>query len=133
MRQLDHWIQCKDENTPFQDQFGNSFNLLLQGSRDGFTPADFHRLCDNKGATISVIKVKETGQLIGSHGPFGGLRYGPEFGWYNLHTESNDFQNAPGCYCVNNAEYEHAIMPNSENGKVDFFVEEYEVFQIRKL
>ncbi|KAG9297876.1 hypothetical protein G9A89_000638 [Geosiphon pyriformis] len=123
-------------------------------------------------ATISVIKVKETSQLIGgynpeswhsfhdyldgkrsfifslgdskpknaklskfigSHRPFGGLCYEPEFGWYNLHMESNDFQNAPGCYCENNAEYEHAIMPNSENGKVDFFVKKYEVFQIRKL
>ncbi|KAG9295685.1 hypothetical protein G9A89_003003 [Geosiphon pyriformis] len=69
MRQLDHWIQGKDENTPFQSQLGNSFNLLLRGSRDGFTPADFHRLCDDKGATMSVIKVKETGQLIGGYNP----------------------------------------------------------------
>ncbi|KAG9300204.1 hypothetical protein G9A89_002650 [Geosiphon pyriformis] len=41
--------------------------LLLRGSRDGFSPADFHRLCDNKGATVSVIKVKGTGQLIGGY------------------------------------------------------------------
>ncbi|KAG9304868.1 hypothetical protein G9A89_010730 [Geosiphon pyriformis] len=51
---LDHWIQGKNENTPFEDQLGDDFKLLLRGSRDGFTPADFHRLCDNKGATVSV-------------------------------------------------------------------------------
>ncbi|KAG9286310.1 hypothetical protein G9A89_014297 [Geosiphon pyriformis] len=62
IRQLDHWIQGNDENTPFEDQFGNDLNY-------GFTPADFHRLCDNKGATVSVIKVKGTGQLIGGYNP----------------------------------------------------------------
>ncbi|KAG9293401.1 hypothetical protein G9A89_006686 [Geosiphon pyriformis] len=69
IKQLDHWIQGKDENTPFEDQLGNDFKLLLRGSRNGFTPADFHRLCDNKGATVSVIKVKGTGHLIGGYNP----------------------------------------------------------------
>ncbi|KAG9294310.1 hypothetical protein G9A89_001815 [Geosiphon pyriformis] len=69
IRQLDDWIQGKDENTPFEDQLGNDFKLLLRGSRDGFSPADFHRLCDNKGSTVSVIKVKGTGQLIGGYTP----------------------------------------------------------------
>ncbi|KAG9297438.1 hypothetical protein G9A89_020839 [Geosiphon pyriformis] len=66
---FDHWIQGKDKNTPFEDRLGNDFQLLLRGSQDGFTPADFHRLCDNKGATVSVIKVKGTGQLIGGYNP----------------------------------------------------------------
>ncbi|KAG9289080.1 hypothetical protein G9A89_022389 [Geosiphon pyriformis] len=69
IKQLDHWIQGKEENTPFEDQRENDFKLLFRGSRDGFTPADFHRLCDNKGATISVFKVKGTGQLIGGYNP----------------------------------------------------------------
>ena len=32
------------------------FELLYRGSRDGITAADFHRLCDGKSDTISVIK-----------------------------------------------------------------------------
>ncbi|KAG9295682.1 hypothetical protein G9A89_003000 [Geosiphon pyriformis] len=171
MRQLDHWIQGKDENTPFQNQLGNSFNLLLRGSRDGFTPADFHRLCDDKGATICVIKVKETGQLIGGYnpefwhsggdwldgkgsfifslgdgkaenaklskfigenGPYGVLGHGSDFGNNSIEMASNDFQNSPGCSCQKDSSYEHVIMPGSEDEKVDFFVEEYEVFQIIK-
>ncbi|KAG9297877.1 hypothetical protein G9A89_000639, partial [Geosiphon pyriformis] len=69
VKQLDHWIQGKDKNTPFEDQFGSDFKLLLRGSRDRFTPADFHRLCDDKGATVSIIKVKGIGQLIGGYSP----------------------------------------------------------------
>ncbi|KAG9299151.1 hypothetical protein G9A89_002522 [Geosiphon pyriformis] len=69
IQQLDHWIQGKDDNTPFGNQLENNFKLLLRGSRDGFTPADFHRLCDDKGATVSVIKVKGTGQIIGDFNP----------------------------------------------------------------
>ncbi|KAG9306453.1 hypothetical protein G9A89_003563 [Geosiphon pyriformis] len=170
VRQLDHWIQGKDKNAPFESQLGNNFDLLLRGSRDGFTPADFHRLCDDKGATVSVIKVKETGQLIGGYnpqswssrgmwlngkgsfifslgdgkaentklskfvsekGPYNDPMRGPEFGEHSIVMNSEDFQNSPGCSCRKDSSYEHAIMPNSETEKVDFFVEEYEVFQIR--
>src|SRR5438309_5894336 len=47
----------------------HEYKLLLRGSRDGFTPSDFHRLCDNKGPTVTIIKVKNTGQLIGGYNP----------------------------------------------------------------
>ncbi|KAG9305339.1 hypothetical protein G9A89_007834 [Geosiphon pyriformis] len=67
IKQLDNWIQGKDENIRSEYQVRNDFKLLLRGSRDGFTPANFHQLCDNKGATVSVIKVKGTGQLIGGY------------------------------------------------------------------
>ncbi|KAG9292503.1 hypothetical protein G9A89_001576 [Geosiphon pyriformis] len=161
IKQLDNWIQGKDENTPSEYQVRNDFKLLLRGSRDGFTPADFHRLCDNKGATISVIKGKETGQLIGGYspqswhsrnkqldgkgsfifslgdskagnaklgkfvgerGPYGGLNLGPHFGRFNIGLYGNDQR----CRCKKTTDYD-AIMP-----EVDFFVEEYEVFQIIK-
>ncbi|KAG9294318.1 hypothetical protein G9A89_001823 [Geosiphon pyriformis] len=171
IKKLDNWVQGKDENTPFEDQLGNDFKLLLRGSRDGFTPADFHRLCDNKGSTVSVIKVKGTGQLIGGYtpqpwhsrneylngeksfifsfgdgqvrnaklskfvsgfGPFGGLKYGPYFGNGNIGLYGKDFKNCPGSFCQKEKSYEHAIMPGSENQQVNFFAEEYEVFQIIK-
>ncbi|KAG9306033.1 hypothetical protein G9A89_020228 [Geosiphon pyriformis] len=68
---LHHYLVpgSKDENTPVEDQLRNDFQLLLRGSQDGFTPADFHRLCGDKGATVSVIKVKGTGQVIGGYNP----------------------------------------------------------------
>ncbi|CAG8515800.1 4914_t:CDS:2 [Paraglomus brasilianum] len=45
------------------------FRLLLRGSRDGFTPSVFHTLCDQKGATITLIKVNGTDELIGGYNP----------------------------------------------------------------
>jgi hypothetical protein len=40
---------------------------LYRGSEDGFMAKDFHRLCDNKEATISLFKVHETGDCIGGY------------------------------------------------------------------
>jgi hypothetical protein len=40
----------------------------LSFCRDGFTPADFHKCCDNKGATLAVIQSKD-GYLFGGYTP----------------------------------------------------------------
>src|SRR4051794_35620954 len=45
------------------------FELLLRGSRDGFTPKTFHKLCDNKHNTIIFIKVKGTEEILGGYNP----------------------------------------------------------------
>jgi len=34
-------------------------SLLYRASSDGYTPADFHRCCDNKGPTLVLIKSGE--------------------------------------------------------------------------
>ncbi|GES93658.1 hypothetical protein GLOIN_2v1773702 [Rhizophagus clarus] len=43
--------------------------LLIRGSRDGFTPKKFHTLCDNKPNTVTFIKVKGTEEIIGGYNP----------------------------------------------------------------
>src|SRR5205823_14422093 len=45
------------------------FNLLYRASRDGNTAAAFHSKCDNKGATIVVIKIKNSEQIVGGYNP----------------------------------------------------------------
>ncbi|CAG8806931.1 14398_t:CDS:2, partial [Gigaspora rosea] len=45
------------------------FKLLLRGSRDGFTPADFHKMCDGKGATLTVLRVKHENEILGGYNP----------------------------------------------------------------
>src|SRR5207249_996038 len=45
------------------------FQLLLRGSRDGFTPKTFHTLCDGKSITVTFIKVKETEEILGGYNP----------------------------------------------------------------
>ena len=66
MMQITAWI--KDQDPSFMAAKPR-FNLLFRGSRDGFTPEDFHRLCDNKGPTVTIIKVKGNGKLIGGYSP----------------------------------------------------------------
>ncbi|RIB08682.1 hypothetical protein C2G38_2044941 [Gigaspora rosea] len=45
------------------------FNLLLRGTRDGFTPETFHRLCDNIPGTVVIIKVNGTNKILGRYNP----------------------------------------------------------------
>uniref|UniRef100_A0A1D1Y373 BTB/POZ domain-containing protein 9 n=1 Tax=Anthurium amnicola TaxID=1678845 RepID=A0A1D1Y373_9ARAE len=45
------------------------FKLLLRGSRDGFTPKKFHTLCDNIPYTVTLIKIKDTDEIIGGYNP----------------------------------------------------------------
>ncbi|RIB04417.1 hypothetical protein C2G38_2149033 [Gigaspora rosea] len=45
------------------------FNLLLRGSRDGFTGETFHKLCDNKPGTVVVLKVRKTDEILGGYNP----------------------------------------------------------------
>ncbi len=45
------------------------FELLLRGSRDGFTPNKFHTLCNDKPNTVTFIKVKGTEEILGGYNP----------------------------------------------------------------
>ncbi|GBC00029.1 hypothetical protein RclHR1_03710013 [Rhizophagus clarus] len=45
------------------------FELILRGSRDGFTPKGFHTLCDDKYNTVTFIKVKGTEEILGGYNP----------------------------------------------------------------
>ncbi|RGB40672.1 hypothetical protein C1646_753001 [Rhizophagus diaphanus] len=45
------------------------FNLIFRASRDGNTAETFYNKCNNKGATIIVVKIKGTNQLVGGYNP----------------------------------------------------------------
>ncbi|RGB29040.1 hypothetical protein C1646_818739 [Rhizophagus diaphanus] len=47
-----------------------NFVLLYRASRDGKTATAFHNKCDNKGATIVVVKIKNSEQIAGGYNPF---------------------------------------------------------------
>ena len=51
-----------------KESFGQNFTckLIYRASRDGWNTADFHRLCDNKGATVVIVKVNN-GRLCGGY------------------------------------------------------------------
>jgi hypothetical protein len=45
------------------------FKLILRGSCDGFTPGKFHEICDNKSRTVTVIRVKDSNEILGGYNP----------------------------------------------------------------
>jgi hypothetical protein len=70
---ISRWIDKVDINDKFAHfrelYFPYKFQLLLRGSRDGFTPKKFHELCDNKPSTVTFIKIKGTEEIIGGYNP----------------------------------------------------------------
>ncbi|GBB89889.1 hypothetical protein RclHR1_16720001 [Rhizophagus clarus] len=86
------WIDKKEKsfyntkNTPYL------FKLLYRASKDGFEAAKFHELCDNKGSTIMISKLKENGLLIGGYNP---LNWQP----YNTFINNNgSWQSTPDSF-----------------------------------
>ena len=63
------WIDKKGSSHYNKKRIPYDFKLLYRSSRDGIDPKDFHRNCDNKGATIWVAKIPDSTQLIGGYNP----------------------------------------------------------------
>jgi hypothetical protein len=55
-KQLCAWLNKKKQK----------WKLLYRATRDGFRSSDFHRLCDGKGPTFTIIKSRE-GHLFGGY------------------------------------------------------------------
>jgi hypothetical protein len=45
------------------------FKLILRGSRDGFSSRKFHEICDNQSHTITIIKVRDSNEILGGYNP----------------------------------------------------------------
>ncbi|GBC43116.2 BTB/POZ protein [Rhizophagus irregularis DAOM 181602=DAOM 197198] len=69
------WIDKKEKSFYDTKSTPYLFKLLYRASRDGFEAAKFHELCDNKGSTIMISKLKENGRLIGGYNPLSWQRY----------------------------------------------------------
>ncbi|RIA99034.1 hypothetical protein C1645_812023 [Glomus cerebriforme] len=86
------------------------FELLLRGSRDGFTPKKFHELCDNKPNTITFIKVKGTEEIIGGYNP---LKWESKGNWVNT---KDSF-----IFSFKNKNIKNAIISNVKNTNCALF------------
>ncbi|PKK70108.1 BTB-domain-containing protein [Rhizophagus irregularis] len=63
------WIEKENDSHYNARNIPYNFNLLYRASRDGNTAADFHKKCDNKGATIVIAKVTDSEQIVGGYNP----------------------------------------------------------------
>ncbi|CAB4481167.1 unnamed protein product [Rhizophagus irregularis] len=68
---ISSWIQGNNESkiSKKYSKANLEFQLLARGSRDGFTGASFHKMCDNKGPTITIIKLKGEPSILGGYNP----------------------------------------------------------------
>jgi hypothetical protein len=109
------WIEnsfYNERNNPFK------FNLLYRASRDGNTPATFHAKCDNKGATIVIVKIQNSEQILGGYNP---LQWNLSTGWeytsdsflYSF-TNRNNLNSAKVGHV--NDDFEYAIYQNPKFG-----------------
>ncbi|CAB4433238.1 unnamed protein product [Rhizophagus irregularis] len=64
---ISKWID-RLENT---DEMKNlyEFKLIFRGTRDGFSASKFHEVCDYQSHTISIIKVKNSNEILGGYNP----------------------------------------------------------------
>jgi hypothetical protein len=60
-----NWIDKRNKDA----KYFYKFKLLYKANRDGMTAASFHSKCDNKGATITVVKIKNSEQIVGGYNP----------------------------------------------------------------
>src|SRR5439155_521856 len=45
------------------------FKLLFRGSRDGLSCRSFHSICDSQSRTVTIVKVKGSGEILGGYNP----------------------------------------------------------------
>ncbi|GBB96610.1 hypothetical protein RclHR1_00280002 [Rhizophagus clarus] len=64
---ISKWI----DRLEITDELRNSyeFKLIFRASRDGFTSKQFHEKCDNQSRTVTIIKVKDSNEILGGYNP----------------------------------------------------------------
>ncbi|EXX51656.1 uncharacterized protein OCT59_002460 [Rhizophagus irregularis] len=82
---ISKWI----DRLEITDEIKNSyeFKLILRGSRDGFSSSKFHEICDNQFHTISIIKVKDSDEILGGYNP---TIWDSFFGYYSATEDIED-------------------------------------------
>lgn len=155
------------ENKNFADLLTSNvnlykFKLLVRGSENGFDCRNFHERCDNKGPTITIVKVKYTNEILGGYNScdwksesyfynikgsfiFSLNKAHPVFGLVNdsslLYSQILDINCGPHFGLdlklllnnTNRGQYrKHDFQTQLSQIEAEFEIEEYEVFQVTK-
>jgi hypothetical protein len=64
---ISKWIDKSESSDKLTSSY--DFKLLFRGSRDGLTQNKFHQCCDNKSRTVTIIKVKDSNEILGGYNP----------------------------------------------------------------
>ncbi|GES83723.1 carbohydrate-binding module family 13 protein [Rhizophagus clarus] len=64
---ISKWIDRLEITDGLKNSY--EFELIFRGSRDGLTAEEFHKICDNQSRTITIIKVKDSNEILGGYNP----------------------------------------------------------------
>ncbi|RIA83999.1 hypothetical protein C1645_742667 [Glomus cerebriforme] len=99
-----NWIDRKEENSKYIKVIPYEFNLLYRASSDGKKASyKFHNKCDNKGATIIILKIENSEQIVGRYDNPLQLDSGKSTNNSFLFTSKDNFQKIG--YSNNNCNY----------------------------
>jgi hypothetical protein len=96
-----NWIYRKNK---FYGYIPYKFNLLYRASRDGNEADVFHKKCDSKGATLVIVKIANSDQIVGGYSSLSWdssskHRYTNDNSFIFSFANKNDLQNARVGYC----------------------------------
>ncbi|RHZ84940.1 hypothetical protein Glove_74g209 [Diversispora epigaea] len=67
---ISSWIDRRESRlTKYTKNNPYEFKLLVRGSRDGFNVKTIYEICDKISNTVIVLKVKDTGEVLGGYIP----------------------------------------------------------------
>ncbi|CAG8507577.1 8402_t:CDS:2 [Acaulospora morrowiae] len=69
MSRIADWIDRNESPKYCGADVPYKFRLLLRGTRDGFDSKTFHRKCDDQGPTFVIMKIANSGEIIGGYNP----------------------------------------------------------------
>src|SRR6266513_613935 len=67
---ISSWVDEKNRDDFYnENNFPYDFELILQGTLDGFSRKMFERKCYDVQQTVAITNIKETGEIIGVYNP----------------------------------------------------------------
>jgi hypothetical protein len=121
---LEHQMKLNE----FYGKENQKWVLIYKATRDGFRGSDFHRCCDNKGATMTIIQSKDGGYLFGGYTSVSWKSAGNYVIDNNgpfLFTLINPHRIPSTKYCIKNPEhsiYDYSTYGPIFGGGADFYV-----------
>ncbi|EXX57065.1 hypothetical protein RirG_210540 [Rhizophagus irregularis DAOM 197198w] len=64
---ISKWIDKLDITDELTSSY--EFKLIFRGSREEFSIDKFHETCDNQSCTVTVVKVKNSNEILGGYNP----------------------------------------------------------------
>ncbi|RHZ78595.1 hypothetical protein Glove_159g20 [Diversispora epigaea] len=116
--ELSSWVDRKSiiyslANIPYE------FQLILRGSRDGFDPKTFWKMCHGHSATIVVAKVTGTDELVGGYNPLE---------WDNLTEDKYMETNDSFIFSLKNGNVQNSVLSRVKysHGALYYFNSKYQ-------